>query len=181
MYGSRNRIVISAMALRNTQAMGLLPPVAPFSLLFPYPPNAGRLIKHPPTRFATPSATSSLFALSCIPGKSDEEPRLFAATVDSKKPSSAMTNDVLMASRMCGMFAGWKGQRNVKRRPDAAWMGPRTVTPWVSQPSFQQRTVAMATMRKRSGMKATEGYRGWRCFLTDLSGVSYVFGEGGEY
>ena len=123
MYGSRNRIVISAMALRNTQAMGLLPPVAPFSLLFPYPPNAGRLIKHPPTRFATPSATSSLFALSCIPGKSDEEPRLFAATVDSKKPSSAMTNDVLMASRMCGMFAGWKGQRNVKRRPDAALMG----------------------------------------------------------
>lgn len=151
-----------AMRLKNTQLIGLLPPVATLTLLFPYPPNAGRLMKHPPTRLATPRATSSRFALNCMPGKLAEAPRLLAAMVDSKKPRRARRNEVLMASRMCFMWAGWKGKRKVKRWPDAASTLPRTATPCSSQPSFEHRTVATMTTKKRSGMKATDGYRGCR-------------------
>lgn len=137
--------------LKNTQLMGLFPPVAIFSLLFPYPPKAGRAMKHPPTKFAVPSATSSRFALSCMPAKSVDPPRLLAATVDSKKPSRAIRNEVLMASRMCVICEGTKGKRKVKRRPEAALMGPMMARPWESQPSLEQRMVATTTMMKRSG------------------------------
>lgn len=50
--------------LRMIELIGVFPPVALLTLLLPYPPKAGKLMKHAPTKFAAPKATSSLFALS---------------------------------------------------------------------------------------------------------------------
>lgn len=54
---------------------------------------------------AVPRATSSRLGLSWMPAK-PSLPRLLAATDDSKKPSRAMRNEVLMASRMYVMLEG---------------------------------------------------------------------------
>ena len=84
--------------------IGVLPPVLAFSLLLPYPPNAGTARKHAPTRLAAPNATSSRFALSwtpSIPSFTSPPARLFAATEDSKKPSKAIRKEVPIASRIC--------------------------------------------------------------------------------
>lgn len=54
----------SEMILKNMELAGLLPPVLLLTLLRPYPPNAGKLMKQPPTMFAMPSAISSRLALS---------------------------------------------------------------------------------------------------------------------
>lgn len=49
--------------LRKMLLIGVLPPVDAFTLLLPYPPNAGKAINRPPVTLATPNATSSLFVL----------------------------------------------------------------------------------------------------------------------
>jgi hypothetical protein len=92
------------MILKNTELMGVLPPVLAFTLLLPYPPNPGNALKHDPTMFAAPSAISSLFGLCWIPLIESlvpsPPPRLLAATEDSKNPRRAIKNDVLIASRI---------------------------------------------------------------------------------
>jgi hypothetical protein len=104
-----------AMMLKKMELMGLTPPVALFTLLLPYPPKAGRLMKQAPTRFAAPRATSSRLGLSWMSGNALVPPRLLAATEDSKNPSSAMRKEVPIASRMCFMWEVAKGHRNVNR------------------------------------------------------------------
>ena len=52
------------MSARKTELIGVLPPVLALTLLLPYPPKPGRAMKRPPTKFATPSATSSRLAES---------------------------------------------------------------------------------------------------------------------
>ena len=118
--------------------IGVRPPVDTFTLLRPYPPNAGNAMKHPPTRFAKPSATSSRFADGARPvmpssGLSLPSPSALAATLDSKKPSSAMRNEVPMASRTCVMCAGMKGQWKVKGEPVLDLTSPRMLSPRRSQ------------------------------------------------
>lgn len=89
---------MTARQLKKMELMGVLPPVCLLTLLLPYPPKAGMLMKQAPIRLAVPNATSSRFALSCMPGSSLLGPRLLAATDDSKKPSNAIRKDVPMAS-----------------------------------------------------------------------------------
>lgn len=90
------------MMQRKMEDIGVLPPVLAFTLLLPYPPNAGSAMNNPPQVLATPRATSSLFADRFIflstPPEVSAVPKLFAATLLSKKPSSAITNAVLKAS-----------------------------------------------------------------------------------
>ena len=55
----------------------------------------------PPVMFATPRATSSRLALNVMffsPPLPSPDPKLLAATEDSKKPSKAMMKAVLNAS-----------------------------------------------------------------------------------
>jgi len=85
---------------KKTELSGPMPPVCLFTLLLPYPPNAGKDMKHAPVKLATPSATNSRFALSWMLGNVSWPPRLLAATEDSKKPSNAIRKEVPMASRM---------------------------------------------------------------------------------
>lgn len=87
--------------LRKILLMGLRAPVEALTLLLPYPPNAGRAIKQPPTTLATPRATISLLGLTVIPLIPVPllSPSPFAATEDSKKPSSAIMKEVLIAVR----------------------------------------------------------------------------------
>ena len=97
--------------LRNTELIGVLPPVARLSLLRPYPPNAGSPVKQAPTRLDAPSATSSRLALSSMPVTTPAvaDPRLLAATELSKKPSSAMRNEVGSECRINFIFARQNG------------------------------------------------------------------------
>jgi hypothetical protein len=96
---------MTVMMLKKILLIGVFPPVDAFTLLRPYPPNPGNAIKHPPTRLATPSATNSLFGLNCMPWipsvPLSPPPSALAATDDSKNPSSAIKNDVPIASLMC--------------------------------------------------------------------------------
>lgn len=83
--------------------IGVLPPVDALTLLRPYPPKAGRAMKRPPIMLATPRATSSRLGLKFKFLKTfllvvSPAPKLFAATLDSKKPKRAMTKLVLNAS-----------------------------------------------------------------------------------
>lgn len=90
------------MIQRKMDDMGVFPPVLAFTLLLPYPPNAGSAMNSPPQTLATPRATSSLFAERFIFLSTlllpPPVPKLFAATLLSKKPSSAIANAVLNAS-----------------------------------------------------------------------------------
>ncbi len=141
----------SVSPLRMMELTGVRPPVDLLTLLLPYPPKAGRFEKHEPTMLAVPRATSSRLGLSWMPAK-PSLPRLLAATDDSKKPSRAMRNDVLMASRMYVTLEGWKGQRNVNRRPLAASTLPSTATPALSHSYQYARKAEKTTTRNRSGM-----------------------------
>ena len=137
--------------------IGVFPPVDAFTLLLPYPPKAGRAMKQPPTIFATPSATSSRFALSDMPwmpspGLPWPPPRLFAATDDSKKPSRAIRKEVLIASRTWCICDGTKGQRNGKGDPVLDLTFPRISKPLLSQSKRHARTAERTTTKKRSGM-----------------------------
>jgi len=84
-------------------------------------------------------------------------PRLFAATDDSKKPRSAMTKDVLNAASTCLRLEKLKGFAMGNGRPLAERTSPRMARPCLSQRSCQESSVAMTTMRKRSGKYAADG------------------------
>lgn len=119
---------MSVMSARNTELMGVFPPVEWLTLLLPYPPKAGMAIKRPPIKFATPRATSSRFVDKLMPrmpssssysspflsifffGRELMLPRLFAATEDSKNPSRAMMKAVLKASLTCLKLLSSKGK-----------------------------------------------------------------------
>lgn len=147
---------ITVMILRRMLLIGVFPPVDAFTLLLPYPPKAGNAIKQPPITLATPRATSSRLALKDIPCKPSgflpsPPPRLFAATEDSKKPSSAIKKDVLMASRTCCMCVGMKGKRKGKGEPVLDFTSPRIWSPLSSQPKCQVNMAERTTTMKRSG------------------------------
>lgn len=133
--------------------IGVLPPVDAFTLLLPYPPKAGKAMKHPPTIFATPRATSSRLALRDMPWSLllPPVPRLLAATEDSKNPSSAIRNEVLMASCMCIILEGCNGHRNENGEPVLDRMVPRISRPCLSQPNLHVNTADRTTTMKRSG------------------------------
>ena len=145
------------MMLKRMLLIGVFPPVDALTLLLPYPPNAGSAMKHPPTTLATPSATSSRLALRDIPCKPSPclpspPPRLFAATEDSKKPRSAIKNEVLIASRTCCMCCGMNGKRKGKGDPVLDLTSPRISRPFSCQPNRQVNTADRTTTMKRSGM-----------------------------
>ena len=144
---------MTVMRLRMILLIGVLPPVDALTLLLPYPPKAGKAIKHPPTTLATPRATSSRLALRdilCSP-LLPPPPRLFAATEDSKNPSKAMRKEVLMASCMCIILEGCNGHRNGNGEPVLDRMVPRISRPCLSQPNFHVKTADRTTTMKRSG------------------------------
>ena len=70
MYGKRYKTQSNVIKLSRILLMGVVPPVDAFTLLLPYPPNAGSAMKQPPRIFAAPSAINSRFALSDIPRSS---------------------------------------------------------------------------------------------------------------
>lgn len=131
---------------RKTLLIGVLPPVLAFTLLLPYPPNAGRAMNKPPMILATPRATSSRLAetfIFTIPSASSTSspslliffstfavlvPRLLAATLLSKKPSRAIKKEVEKASVTCWKKDGRKGKCALKGFP-LARMSPRTSRP----------------------------------------------------
>ena len=160
------------MRLRMMLLIGVLPPVDALTLLLPYPPNAGRAMKHPPTILATPSATSSRLALSTMPCRPSRlpspPPRLLAATEDSKKPRRAIRKEVLMASLTCFMCEGIKGHLKGKGEPVLDFTWPRISSPFLFQPHFQVKTAERTTTINRSGMYATDGYRGCKRRLSSL-------------
>ena len=149
----RKRTQITVIRLRKILLIGVLPPVDALTLLLPYPPKAGRAKKHPPTMFATPRATSSRLALRdmpcspCLP----PVPKLLAATEDSKNPSSAIRNEVPMASWICIILEGCNGHRNGNGEPVLDWMVPRISRPCLSQPNLHVKIAARTTTTKRSG------------------------------
>ena len=148
---------ITVIRLRTILLIGVLPPVDALTLLLPYPPKAGNAMKHPPTMLAIPRATNSRLADSetpCrpSPGLLPPVPRDFAATEDSKKPSSAIKKEVLIAARTCFMKDGTSGQWNGKGLPVLDWTFPSTWRPSLSQPNFQVNTAERTTTTKRSGM-----------------------------
>lgn len=156
---------IRVMRLRTMLLIGVRPPVEALTLLRPYPPKAGRAMKHPPTRFATPRATSSRLAdnvmpCSSSPGVVAPPPRAFAAMEDSKKPSRAMRKEVLIASRTCFMCDGTKGQWNGIGDPLLDLTSPRMESPFSCHEKAQVKTAERTTTTKRSGTYATEGNRG---------------------
>jgi len=139
------------MRERKILLIGVLPPVLAFTLLRPYPPKAGNAMNKPPAMFATPSATSSLLALRfTFLIVSSFPPRLFAATVDSKKPSSAMMKDVLNASEAYLRCDVSYGKCTGKGR-SLLCMSPKMSRPFASQENFHVRTAERTTTRKRSG------------------------------
>ena len=144
---------MTVIRLRIILLIGVLPPVDAFTLLLPYPPKAGKAMKHPPNIFATPRATSSRLALRDIPCSPSlpPVPRLLAATEDSKKPSNAIRNEVLIASCMCTILDGCRGHRNGNGEPVLDRMVPRISRPFLSQPNFHVRTADKTTTMKRSG------------------------------
>lgn len=144
---------MTVIRLKMILLIGVFPPVDAFTLLLPYPPKAGRAMKHPPSIFATPRATSSRLALRDIPCSPllPPVPRLLAATEDSKNPSSAMRNEVLMASCMCIILEGCNGHRNGKGEPVLDRMVPRISRPCLSQPNLHVKTADRTTTTKRSG------------------------------
>jgi hypothetical protein len=151
--------------------IGVFPPVLAFTLLLPYPPKAGSAPKQPPTKFATPSATSSRFGLSAIPWMPSfwsPPPKLFAATDDSKNPRSAIRKDVPIASRTWCICDVWNGQWNGNALPDVDLTSPRISRPCDAQSNRHERIAETTTTRKRSGMYATPGYLGCRRFLSSL-------------
>ena len=96
------------MQLSRTLLIEVLPPVEMLTLLRPYPPKAGKAMKHPPMTFANPNATSSRLALSetpCTPSlpAPSPPPSALAATEDSKKPSMATRKAVLSEPSMKAM------------------------------------------------------------------------------
>ena len=151
--------------LKNILLIGVRPPVEALTLLLPYPPNAGRAMKQPPMRLATPRAMSSRLADSVMPCRPSPvlpspPPRAFAATDDSKNPSNAMRKEVLMASRTCFMYDGTNGQWKGNGEPVLDLTSPRISRPFLSQRKAHANTAERATTIKRSGMYATEGNRG---------------------
>ena len=144
---------MTVMRLRMMLLIGVLPPVDAFTLLLPYPPKAGRAMKHPPRMFATPRDTSSRLALRDMPCSPSlpPVPRLLAATEDSKNPSSAMRKEVLMASCMCIDLEGCRGHRNVNGEPVLDSMVPRISRPCLCHPNLQVKTADKTTTMKRSG------------------------------
>lgn len=160
--------------LRKMLLICVRPPVDEFTLLLPYPPNAGRAIKQPPIILATPKATISRFALKVTPGTASSSPELrpFAATDDSKNPRRDIIKEVLIAARTCFMWPTRKGHLNAKRPLPVLVDGlidPKISSPWLSHPIFHVKTADSATTRNRSGKKTTWGNRGSRCFLRILS------------
>lgn len=142
---------MKVIILKRILLIGDRAPVEAFTLLLPYPPNAGRAIKQPPTTFETPSATISLLALTPIPLTPSlrPSPRPLAATDDSKNPRSAMLNEVLIAVRKCFMWLN--GHSNAKTPLPLSFMGPRIPNPLASQPNFHVNTAEKITTRNRSG------------------------------
>lgn len=144
---------IIVIRLRNTLLIGVFPPVDAFTLLLPYPPNAGKAMKQPPTRLAIPSATSSRFALSVMSRNPSAGVvlMLFAATEDSKNPRSAMRKEVPMASRTCFMCPMRKGQWKGNIFPVEDLIVPRISSPFSSHPNFQVKTADRTTTINLSG------------------------------
>ena len=145
---------MTVMMLSNILLIGVFPPVEAFTLLLPYPPKAGRAMKHPPMTLAIPKATSSRFALNVMPWRPSPlppPPRLFAATDDSKKPSKAIKNDVPMASRACFMDDGMRGKRKGNGLPVLEWTFPSMSTPLPAQSNLQAKTADRTTTTNRSG------------------------------
>ena len=144
---------MTVIRLKMILLIGVFPPVDAFTLLLPYPPKAGSDMKHPPRIFATPRATSSRLALRDIPCSPllPPVPRLLAATEDSKNPSSAIRNEVLMASCICIIFEGCNGHRNGNGVPVLDRMVPRMSSPCLSQPNLHVKTADRTTTMKRSG------------------------------
>lgn len=143
---------------------GVLPPVEALTLLLPYPPKAGRAMNTPPMMFATPNATSSRFGLKfrflkTFPLVASPTPKLFAATLDSKKPRSAMTKLVLKASEAYAKCEGCSGNRAGNGLPMDSML-PRIARPFLSQPNFQVKMAESTTITNRSGTYAADGYRG---------------------
>ena len=150
---------MTAMMLKNTLLIGVKPPVLTLTLLLPYPPKAGSAMKHPPTTFATPSATSSLFGLNVTflsPLSSFPLPalKLFAATLLSKKPSRAIRNAVLNASAVFVKLPQSNGKSNLNGVPFAL-IEPMISSPWLAQSNFHAKTALRTTTRNRSGTYAT--------------------------
>lgn len=144
---------ITVMMLRSILLIGDFPPVEAFTLLLPYPPKAGSAIKQPPTAFAVPSATSSLFALTDMPltPSRGPSPRPLAATDDSKKPRSAMTKEVLIAVRTCFIWSNWNGHLKANNPLGLFLAGPNISSPCLSQPNFHVKTAEKMTISARSG------------------------------
>lgn len=147
----------TVMAARSILLIGDFAPAEAFTLLLPYPPKAGSAIKQPPTRFETPSATSSLFALTDMPlmPSRGPSPRPLAATDDSKKPSSAITKDVLIAVRTCFIWSNWNGHLKANRPLALLSAGPSISRPFWSQPKLHVRTAERTTISARSGKYTT--------------------------
>jgi hypothetical protein len=161
----------TVMTERMTLLIGVLPPVEALTLLRPYPPKAGKDMNKPPTTFATPRATSSLFALRltflrtfCLPSPA---PKLLAATLLSKKPSRAMTKDVEKASEAylrCETRSGkWTGNGL-----PLLLISPKISRPCLSHPNFHVNTAESTTIRNLSGTYAMDGKRGCKYFLSSL-------------
>lgn len=151
---------IMVIMLRKILLIGVFPPVLAFTLLLPYPPKAGRALKHPPTKLATPRATSSrlgLKAIPWIPSLPSPPPRLLAATDDSKNPRRAIRNEVPIASRTCFKWSTWKGQWKGKGLPVDDLTSPRISMSRCSQSNCQLKIADMTTTRNLSGIYATLG------------------------
>ena len=156
------------MMAKKTELIGVFPPVLALTLLRPYPPNPGRAMNSPPSRFATPSATSSRLderGISFNPSHSstsspfllttflivpEEAPRLLAATLLSKKPSRAIMKAVLKASLTCLKLPSSKGKWTLKGVPSDR-ISPMIGKPCFSQSKAQVKTAERTTTMKRSG------------------------------
>lgn len=153
---------------KNTLLIGVLPPVLLLTRLLPYPPKAGIPMNRPPKMFATPKATNSrlaeTFMLTMPSASSYSLPSLsiffsilavllardFAATLDSKKPRSAMRKEVEKASVTCSIMEGWKGKCTWKGLP-VVLRSPRISRPCLSQEKPQVKRAEKTTTRNRSG------------------------------
>jgi hypothetical protein len=126
-------------------------------------------MNRPPSMFATPRATSSLFADTVtfvIPSGSSSTvpsalttffvlpvlvPSDFAATLDSKNPSRAIKKEVEKASSTWWKFSESKGKCAWNGAPLALIL-PRMSRPCLCQSKFQVKTADKTTTTKRSGM-----------------------------
>ena len=122
---------MTVMIHRKMEDIGVLPPVLALTLLLPYPPNAGRAMKSPPQTFATPRATNSRFALRFmfLSTEASPVPKLFAATLLSKNPSSAITKAVLKASDAYWRCISVLNGKCMAKGFPCVLMSPRILTP----------------------------------------------------